>query len=662
MLTIEHVTRTYKNGDKFIHAIDDISTHFEPGEFVFVLGASGSGKSTLLNALTGIDTEIDGNISIDGVDTSTFSKKDWAIYRNHYVGFIFQEYNLIEHLKVWENVALPLMFQGVSKSEAKERALEELKQVGLQKFSDKKPNQISGGQAQRVAIARALVTKPKVIMADEPTGALDTELGYKIISYLKSVTKDAIVIVVTHDEDLAHTYASRTIELSDGKVIKDTAPAVVESPKPNELSFNQPKMTLGMMFKFARNNVFSRFFRSISTATIVSIGYISIFLLSFLIFGINNSIMDTIGRFVPEDQYQIYSIENEEISETTLQTLQNLDEVEDIRYNVSEQVSFTTRNGDNAVLMLSAVPYDDSLLIENATLYGRYPSASNEILIDAGVAARIRSLNGVDEDSYQYIFDLVKGTQLSLQYIDYSNLDTEHAMELGNYQIVGMIGSQTAAMTTNVYTTYDEAIVLSDTIHDTPSYKEVAIVYLSITRDQDIDAFTIQLRDDYDLVLDNMYEAITGGIDEFMMTALKVFIAISSISLIVAGILIGIVVYTSVIERIKEIGILTAIGAKQVNIVGIFIFESAMLGFMSSIIAVILSLLLTRIINGLFRGFIEQPLNLLTNSDMSINLLTPELWIIAAVIAFSILYSMLAGLLPALRAARMNAVKALRRE
>ena len=185
MLSVKKLTRKYKNGSSFINAIDDITKNFNVGDFVFVLGASGSGKSTLLNVLCGLDTKIEGSVEIDGVDTSSFSKRDWAIYRNHYVGFIFQEYNLIEHLKIWENVALPLLFQGIPKKEAKVKALEELARVGLGKFSEKYPNQMSGGQNQRVAIARALVTDPKVIMADEPTGALDSDLSEKVIEYLR---------------------------------------------------------------------------------------------------------------------------------------------------------------------------------------------------------------------------------------------------------------------------------------------------------------------------------------------------------------------------------------------------------------------------------------------------------------------------------------------
>jgi ABC-type lipoprotein export system ATPase subunit/ABC-type lipoprotein release transport system permease subunit len=662
MLKVKNLTRKYKNGSSFINAVDDITTHFGVGEFAFVLGASGSGKSTLLNILCGLDTEIEGSVEVDGIDTSKFSKKDWAIYRNHYVGFVFQEYNLIEHLKVWENVALPLQFQGMSKAEAKVKAIEELERVGLGKFSNKKPNQISGGQAQRVAIARALVTNPKVIMADEPTGALDTELGDKIISYLKEVSKDRVVVVVTHDEDLAEKYATRIINLADGKVISDTDNKGDITTEQKEITFDRPKMKFGMMFKFARNNVFSRMFRSIATSTVVSIGYISIFLLIFMIFGINSSLSDTISSFVPEDQYQLYNVENAEISDTLLSQIAAMDEVDDIKYNVAETVQFNTRTGSKQNVVLQTIPYDQAMLTQNAELFGRFPENANEIIIDVGMAAKIRNLQTVDEDSFQYVFDLVEGTTIDLEYTDYSEFETENTIEIGTYTIVGMVASELMIFGANGYIEYEDLLAISDSLHEESTYKNVAIVYLNIDKESEIDAFTVELRDDHDLVLDNLFSSITSGIEDFMFTALKIFIGVASISLIVSGILIGLVVYTSIIERIKEIGILTAVGAKQGNIIGIFVLESGMLGLMSSLIAVLLSLLLTRMINGLFNNFIEKPLSLLTSGIFEMTLLTPKAWIIGVVILFSVIYAVIAGLIPAFKASKLNAIKALRRE
>lgn len=661
MLKVKNLTRKYKNGSSFINAVDDITTNFQVGDFVFVLGQSGSGKSTLLNILCGLDTEIEGSVEIDGIDTSNFSKKEWAIYRNHYVGFVFQEYNLIEHLKVWENVALPLQFQGIAKNEAKKKAIEELDRVGLKKFAEKKPDQLSGGQAQRVAIARALVTNPKVIMADEPTGALDTELGKKIIGYLRKVSQDRIVVVVTHDEDLASEFASRTVRLADGKIIDDTGNLETHEKEQKELSFDRPKMKFSMMMKFAKNNIFSRMFRSLATSSIVSIGYISIFLLTFMIMGINSSISDTIGMFLPEDQYQIYTVDNTEVDPSDLLEISNMDIVDNARYNVAETVTFESRFGVDVSVSLTPVPYDQALLTQDATLYGRLPQDETEILINVNTAAQMRGISQIDEDSFDYIFDLVKNSSLDLEYKNYSEFELESIETLGTYKIVGMVAS-TLMMDSVVYIDYDKLLSLSEQIHDEVNYREIALLYLSTENEDDIEAFTVLLRDDYNIVVENFFSAITSTIENFMYNALKIFIGIAAISLVVSGILIGLVIYTSIIERIKEIGILTAIGAKQTNIIGIFLAESAMIGLLSSGIATLFALLLTRIINGLFSSFIEKPLSLLSSGLFDMTLLTPKIWVIGVVILFSVLYSMIAGLIPSLKASRLNAIKALRRE
>lgn len=660
MLSVKNLTRKYKNGSSYVNAVDNITRNFNVGDFVFVLGASGSGKSTLLNVLCGLDTKIEGSVEIEGVDTSNFTKKDWAVYRNHYVGFIFQEYNLIEHLKIWENVALPLMFQGISKKEAKEKALIELERVGLEKFANKYPNQMSGGQNQRVAIARALSTDPKVIMADEPTGALDTDLSEKVIEYLKKVANDRVVVVVTHDEDLALKYASRIIRLEDGKVLDDTLEREKNRIETKVLDFKQPKMSLGMMLKFAWNNVSSRMLRSLLTSTIVSVGYISIFLLTFLIIGINSSISDTISSFLPEDQYQIYNIENQEITDTTLSELEAINGVENVRYNISANAFFRSRTGDVIYVDVAPVPYDETQITKNDGLYGSLPTNSNEIVISVGLAANIRNIQTIDEDSYSYVFGLVKNQEIELESLDTDNITGDTNLELGTYKIVGMtIDAGTSSL---IYMDYEELIDMYQITSDSSAYKTTATAYLSTNDDDVIDEITITLREDYNLVLENLFESITGEVEGFMFQALKWLIGIASITLIVSGILIGLVVYTSIIERVKEIGILTAIGARASNIVAIFITESALLGLLSSIIATVVALLLTRMLNGLFNNFIGKPLEFITQGSIEMTLFQPAVYVIAIVIGFSILYAMIAGLIPSLRAARLNAVKALRKE
>ena len=224
MLQIKRISKQYKTGDLIQNALSDVSLNFRDNEFVSILGPSGSGKTTLLNIIGGLDRYDKGDLIINNVSTKHYKDRDWDSYRNHTVGFVFQSYNLIPHQTVLANVELALTIGGISKSERKKRALEALKKVGLKEQAHKKPNQMSGGQMQRVAIARALVINPDILLADEPTGALDTETSVQVMELLKQVANDRLVIMVTHNPELAEEYSTRIVKLKDGKIIGDTDP------------------------------------------------------------------------------------------------------------------------------------------------------------------------------------------------------------------------------------------------------------------------------------------------------------------------------------------------------------------------------------------------------------------------------------------------------
>ena len=224
MLEIKKVSKQYKTGDLVQNALSSVSLEFRSNEFVAVLGPSGSGKTTLLNIIGGLDRYDSGDLVINGVSTKQYTSRDWDTYRNHTVGFVFQSYNLIPHQSVLSNVELALTLSGVSKQERRRRACEALEQVGLKGQEHKRPNQMSGGQMQRVAIARALVNNPDILLADEPTGALDSETGTQVMELLKKVAKDRLVIMVTHNAELAEQYATRIVKLHDGQISSDTNP------------------------------------------------------------------------------------------------------------------------------------------------------------------------------------------------------------------------------------------------------------------------------------------------------------------------------------------------------------------------------------------------------------------------------------------------------
>ena len=224
MLKIKNITKQYITGDLKQVALDNISLNLRDSEFVAILGPSGSGKTTLLNIIGGLDRYDSGDLIINGISTKQYKDRDWDSYRNHTIGFVFQSYNLIMHLSILANVELALTISGVSKSKRKQRAIDALKQVGLEKHIYKKPNQLSGGQMQRVAIARALVNDPDILLADEPTGALDSETSVQVMDLLKEVAKDRLVVMVTHNPELAKSYASRIVQVKDGKIIDDSNP------------------------------------------------------------------------------------------------------------------------------------------------------------------------------------------------------------------------------------------------------------------------------------------------------------------------------------------------------------------------------------------------------------------------------------------------------
>ena len=224
MLQLKDIVKQYKTGDTSVEALKGVSLTFRNSEFVSILGQSGCGKTTMLNIIGGLDQYTSGDLIINGKSTKQFRDRDWDEYRNHSIGFVFQSYNLIPHQTVLSNVELALTLSGVSKRERRARAIEVLEKVGLGDQLYKKPNQMSGGQMQRVAIARALINNPDILLADEPTGALDSATSVQIMELLKEIAKDRLIIMVTHNPELAEQYSSRIIRLLDGKVVDDSRP------------------------------------------------------------------------------------------------------------------------------------------------------------------------------------------------------------------------------------------------------------------------------------------------------------------------------------------------------------------------------------------------------------------------------------------------------
>lgn len=338
MLQLRNITKDYKVGDSFVHALKGISLSFRRNEFVSILGASGCGKTTLLNIIGGLDQYTSGDLIIEGISTKNYSDGDWDTYRNHRIGFVFQTYNLIPHQSVLANVELALTLSGVSPKERKARATEALNRVGLGNELNKRPNQLSGGQMQRVAIARALVNNPEILLADEPTGALDTTTSVQIMDLIKEIAGERLVIMVTHNPELAYKYSTRIVELKDGLVVSDSAPyspeeeqkevaahaesqraeaealkneqGAAKAARAQKFKKKHSSMSILTAFFLSGKNLLTKKARTLITAIAGSIGIISVCLVLALSSGFNNYIVKT-----EEDMLSYYPVT---VSETSL--------------------------------------------------------------------------------------------------------------------------------------------------------------------------------------------------------------------------------------------------------------------------------------------------------------------------------------------------------
>lgn len=292
MLQLKNIVKDYVSGDETVHALKGVSLTFRENEFVSILGQSGCGKTTMLNIIGGLDQYTSGDLIINEKSTKDFKDKDWDAYRNHSIGFVFQSYNLIPHQNVLSNVELALTLSGVSKAERKQRAIEALEKVGLKDQIYKKPNQMSGGQMQRVAIARALVNNPDILLADEPTGALDSATSIQIMDLLKEVAQDRLVIMVTHNPDLAKQYSTRIIRLLDGKIVDDSDPYELNENKLKSavVKFKYTSMSFATALSLSKNNLMTKKARTFLTAFAGSIGIIGIALILSLSNGVQSYI------------------------------------------------------------------------------------------------------------------------------------------------------------------------------------------------------------------------------------------------------------------------------------------------------------------------------------------------------------------------------------
>ena len=397
MLQIKNISKQYKTGDLIQNALKNVSLNFRDNEFVSILGPSGSGKTTLLNIIGGLDRYDKGDLIINNVSTKHYKDRDWDSYRNHTIGFVFQSYNLIPHQTVLANVELALTIGGISKKERKRRALEALAKVGLKEQAHKKPNQMSGGQMQRVAIARALVNNPDILLADEPTGALDTETSLQVMELLKQVANDRLVIMVTHNPELAQEYSTRIVKLKDGEIIGDTNPLNIDIKKiekPKHKNLGKASMSVGTALSLSFNNLLTKKARTILTSFAGSIGIIGIALILSLSTGFQNYIDK-----IQEDTLTSYPLTiTSETADTTSMLLSMVSESEEkIEGNIVKESQIVTdmfsKIGTNDLTSLKKYIEENSNKVDEMVSLVRYQYSVTPLIYTKRNNKEITKLN-----------------------------------------------------------------------------------------------------------------------------------------------------------------------------------------------------------------------------------------------------------------------------
>lgn len=759
MLKLENITKIYEGKNFKQIALNDVTLAFRNNEFVSILGPSGSGKTTLLNIIGGLDKYTYGNLIIDGVSTKKYKERDWNNYRSKKVGFIFQSYNLINHQTVLSNVLLSLNIAGKPKKESIKLAKKVLKDVGLENYIKKKPKELSGGQMQRVAIARALVTNPDIILCDEPTGALDSQTSIQIMELLKEISKEKLVIMVTHNVTLANKYSDRVIALNDGVITYDTSPYEVENCSLKKIKNKRKTMNKFTSLSLSFNNLLTKKSRTLLTSFAGSIGIIGIALVLSLSKGtqkyinkiekntfskypisIMESYIDYQNMFDKEKESckngsicSINDLSNNVVNDNKINSIskfsnilkQNYENINnytlDINYNYNIDLNIYKDNKmiENSSLYFKEFFNNNSPLLKEYTLiYGKLPEKYNEIVIvtdeNGKLPLSLMKTLFINEDidlsktiniSYEKIIDskfkLVSETSYYIyendtwQYIKNNRDKINDILDKSiNLKITGILKlNKDAVISESGFIGYSKKLInyLNDEVNSSNIKK-------SILENKDINPLTNNLYDEnmtYEMLLDSIsindknpikidiypkdykskekIESIIKKYNEensndkvYYTDYLKVFInsitslikmityvltAFIGVSLIVSSIMISIITYISVLERTKEIGILRSLGASKKDIKNIFKAETIIIGTISGVIGVGVTLLLNKVIDKVIYNI------------MGISHITYLPWnYIFYLILISIVLCLISGLVPAKIASKKDPVISLRNE
>ncbi len=769
MLELKKINKSYQTGDFVQQALKNVSIEFKKNEFVAILGPSGSGKTTLLNIIGGLDRYDTGDLIINQKSTKDFKDRDWDAYRNNCIGFVFQSYNLIGHIDILQNVEMGMTLSGVSSKERKKRAIEVLTRVGLKDHLHKKPNQLSGGQMQRVAIARALANDPDIILADEPTGALDSKTSVQIMNLIQEIAKDKLVIMVTHNPELAHEYASRVIEMKDGEVVSDSRKGTSKKENTEPYTIRKTSMSFLTALHLSLNNIRTKKGRTLLTAFASSIGIIGIA----LILSLSNGFDRQIGIFEQNTLSSlpiVVSRQSVDLTEETMNQLQddmysseadypdidyviptetmmdeythenkiteeyvdyveklNPDSVAGISYTYALGLNLLQKVDDKVVLLnsqdlgIQSMPHtlsDDAtgyMDLHYDVLAGKFAEEKDEIVLVVDSKNQVskdilEALGITSEDNIS--FDTILNSTIKFSYnddyyVNYGNYyipsnDLESVYNSENNLTLKVVGIIRLKSDFPSYVASSGIMYTNDLLEDVISHNSTSKVVeaqkkanYNVLSGEMIDITTEEGQETKDNLLaylgdhstpyaifiyPNDFETkdeVTAYLDQYndgleeedhivyidqanLMSSLSssimdaitiVLIAFSSISLIVSSIMIGIIMYISVLERTKEIGILRSLGARKKDISRVFNAETFIIGITSGLIGIFIAWLLLFPINSILYNLTDLENVAVMNPLHAFILIT-----------VSVILTLIGGFIPAKLASKKDPVIALRTE
>ncbi len=685
-IKVTSLNKSYYIDKEEFKVLKDLDVKFNAGEFVAIYGESGSGKSTLMNVIGGLDIFQSGTIEIEGENIEEFTSKSMDYYRNRKIGFIFQEFNLLESLTLLDNVLMPMDVAGVDSKKAKKRAIELLTKVGLGDFYKKKVNQLSGGQKQRVAVARALANDPDIILADEPTGALDSQTSSEILSLLQEIANDGkLIVAITHSEEVAK-YASRVVTLENGAIKENVGDFVDVEANAEEIEFKRDssKLSFRKALKIARANLFSKKVRTFLVALGVSLGITG----SIVITSISQNTIDDVnsvfsGYSKDESVVDVIVINPNDTSfesQAPGEVDQNSIDAAEFYVNTLDPEISSEFNDvysqkvindfETGMDLLEAEYYSgDAVVLKD----GEYPQKAEEVYYNGNIASL------VDIATYLGVQDQISTQELYAMQIEDGDEAYETYTKFVSEEILGktftypvsetesleltIVGaqefSQVSTSFTALYLPYD----LNEETADSYGVNANFTYYIDFNTVEAAEDFISEVAtltgedtgfNNYMIVsIDN--RALLQMVNTILSLVRNVFLVLISVSLVVSIFMVNVIVYISTIERKVEIGTLRAIGAKKRDITNIFVSEGVLIGTIAFIMAVVGSFLLMLILNAI-RYF------MLAGGEgdfFAFSLSIPWLFAIAGLI---ILIMFIASLAPAISASRQNPIDALREE